>query len=534
MDPSPDKHRTWTSMTFFTYWACDLLYPASWATVASFVTLGLTWWESCLAVFLGSLFVAVVITANGIIGATVHTPFAVTTRATFGYWGSKFVVFSRCVIACFWLSINSWSGGQFVTLMIAAIWPQYKHFANRVPVSQGATSSDFLSFFLFWLLQLPFIFIHPSKLKWVFNVKAVIVPIVAIGTLIWAVKIAGPQAGPLLRGGRNRVPSGSARFIAFMTSVTAVQGTWATLSVNIGDFSRYCKSPGANWIQLFAFPIINTIVSIFAAISATCAYAVYNEELYQPYDILAKWDTSPGGRAAMFLGALTWALSNVTTNITANSISAANDICSLAPKYVNIRRGQFIAITIGVWGFVPWKVLDSAANFLTFMATYSIVLAPIAWLMVLDFYFVKGGKLDIYELYQPRGIYSFTKGWNWRAYVALAVAVAPNLPGMIHAINPDIYIGNIKYLYMVSNLVAYFIVTVVYLPLNKIWPAYGALVDEAVHDVIPGGREKDRGADSLDGPTPINSHDGVQRYAAAGTPGEKLDDKVAQEEGRFL
>lgn len=241
-----------------------------------------------------------------------------------------------------------------------------------------------------------------------------------------------------------------------MTSVTAVQGTWATLSVNIGDFSRYCKSPRSNWIQLFAFPLINTLVSIFAAISATCAYAVYNEELYQPYDILAKWDTSPGGRAAMFLGALTWALSNVTTNITANSISAANDLCSLAPKYINIRRGQFIAITLGVWGFVPWKVLNSAANFLTFMASYSIVLAPIAFIMVIDFYFVKGRKLDIYELYRPRGIYRFNKGWNWRAYVALAVAVAPNLPGMIHAISPTTYIGNIKYLYMVSNIVAYF------------------------------------------------------------------------------
>jgi hypothetical protein len=146
----------------------------------------------------------------------------------------------------------------------------------------------------------------------------------------------------------------------------------------------------------------------------------------------------------------------VTTNITANSISAANDLCSLAPKYINIRRGQFIAITIGVWGFVPWKVLNSAANFLTFMASYSIVLAPIAFLMVLDFYFVKGRKLDIYELYRPKGIYRFSKGWNWRAYVALAIAVAPNLPGMCHAINPNIYIGNIKYLYMVSNVVAYF------------------------------------------------------------------------------
>lgn len=348
------------------------------------------------------------------------------------------------------------SGGQFVTLMIQAIWPQYERLPNQIPASQGATTADFLSFFIFWLFQLPFVFIHPSKLKWVFNIKAAIVPIVAIGTMIWAIKIAGSQAGPILRsGGPGRVAGGAPRFIAFMTSVTAVQGTWATLSLNIGDFSRYCKSPKSNWMQLIAFPLINTVISIFAAISATCAYAVYNENLYQPYDILAKWNTSPGGRAAMFLGSLAWALSNITTNITANSISAANDMCSLAPRYINIQRGQLFAITIGVWGFVPWKVLNSAANFLTFMASYSIVLAPIAMMMVIDFYIVKGQKYDIYELYRPHGIYRYVKGFNWRAYVALACCLGPNLPGMIHAISPTTYIGNIQYVYMVSNLVAY-------------------------------------------------------------------------------
>lgn len=157
----------------------------------------------------------------------------------------------------------------------------------------------------------------------------------------------------------------------------------------------------------------------------------------------------------MFLGSLAWALSNVTTNITANSISAANDMCSLAPKYINIKRGQLIGITVGVWAFVPWKVLNSAANFLTFMSSYSIVLAPIAMLMVVDFFIIKKCKYDIYELYRPHGIYRYIGGWNWRAYVALVCAVAPNVPGMANAIQPKINIGNIKYLFMVSNLVAY-------------------------------------------------------------------------------
>ncbi|KAL1412115.1 hypothetical protein Q8F55_003114 [Vanrija albida] len=483
MDPSPPEHRTWTTWTFFSYWVCDLFQPGGWATTAAFVAMGLTWWESCLAVLTGSVLAAIVISANGVVGGTVHTPFAVTCRTTYGYWGSKFVVFSRCAIACFWLSVNTFAAGQFCSYAIQAIWPSYARLPNHVPASQGATTKDFVSFLILWIIQFPFILIHPSKLKWVFNIKAVIVPIVALGTMIWAVKRAGPLAGPALRTPANRVPAGTARFIAFMYSVTSVQGTWATMSVNVADFSRYTRTPAASYAQLWAFPIVNTMVSVVAAITAACLLPVYGDVLYQPYLIVAKWDGSAGGRAAMFLGSLAWALANVTTNITANSISAANDMVSLAPKYINIQRGQLIAVTIGVWGFAPWKVLESAQNFLTFMASYSIVLAPIAALMAIDFFVVKHRRYDIYEFYKPDGIYRYSKGWNWRAYVALLCGIAPNMPGMVAAINTTINIGNIKYVYMVSNIVADVVAIVIYLLLNKFFPARESIVDVAVHDV---------------------------------------------------
>ncbi|ORY34302.1 permease for cytosine/purines, uracil, thiamine, allantoin-domain-containing protein [Naematelia encephala] len=483
MDPAPLEYRRWTSWTFFTCEISDLINPGTWATVASFVEIGLTWYEGILAIFLGGFLVSIVITANAYIGATIHTPFAVTARSVFGYWGSKFVVFSRMVIACFWLSINSWSGGVFVSLMIQAIWPQYARLPNSVPESQGATTKDFLSFFLFWLLQLPFVFIHPSRLAPMFNIKAVLVPIVALGTLIWAVKIAGSGASEALSTPVNRAAGGAPRFIAFMTAVTACQGTWATLSLNIGDFSRYCKSPRSVYIQLFAVPVLFSVLSIFAAISAACCLAVYGTALYQPYDMVAKWNTSAGGRCAMFLASLAWALANVTTNITANAISSANDMTSLAPRYINIKRGQIISVTIGVFGFAPWKVLNSAANFLTFMSSYSIVLAPIAALMAVDFFFVKKKKVDIYELYKPNGIYHFSKGWNWRSYIALAVAIAPNLPGMINAINSTVKIGNIKYIYMMSNITGDVFAVIVYLTLCKFFPAYDSLIDVPVHDI---------------------------------------------------
>lgn len=236
-------------------------------------------------------------------------------------------------------------------------------------------------------------------------------------------------------------------------------------------------------VQLFAFPSIFTIVSIVSAITATCLLPVYGDVLYQPYLIIAKWDTSAGGRAAMFLGGLAWALANATTNITANSISAANDMTSLAPRYINIRRGQFISATIGVWAFAPWKVLASAQNFLSFMAAYSVVLAPMAGLMVADYFIIKKRKYNVYEFYRPRGIYRYLGGWNWRAYVALICAVSVNLPGMVNAINAKVQIGNIKYIYMVSNIVADVIAIGVYYLLSKFFPDRKSIIDEPIHDV---------------------------------------------------
>jgi nucleobase:cation symporter-1, NCS1 family len=131
---------------------------------------------------------------------------------------------------------------------------------------------------------------------------------------------------------------------------------------------------------------------------------------------------------------IAWALGNVGTNITANSISSANDLTTLFPRWINILRGQIFAVFIGVWAFAPWKVLATAGSFISFMGAYSIVLAPIGAILAADFFVVKGQKYNVPELYDPRGIYRFSYGINWRAAVALVVSIAPNMPGMIVSI----------------------------------------------------------------------------------------------------
>ncbi|KAM0746115.1 hypothetical protein T439DRAFT_330088 [Meredithblackwellia eburnea MCA 4105] len=486
MEPVAREQWTWTTGTFIAYWFSDLINAGSWSQVSSFVSLGLTWWESMIAVLVGGILLAGVVVLNGIIGARLHTPFAVTSRAAFGYNLSRFAVVSRMVIAWFWFSINTYQGGTGVKLMLIAIWPSFRSLPNHLPASAGTTTQGMLCFFLFWLIQFPFCLIHPRNLRPLFIIKAATIPIVAIAMMGWSIHKAGPQASAVLKA--HTTVKGRDGYWAFMTAVNACIATWSTLGCNIGDFSRYSKKETSAVAQIAIIPLLWCISSLFGAIASNMTLAIYGEILWQPFDIIDKWEGSKGGRAAAFFCAFAWAIGNMTTNITANSISSANDMTTLFPKWMNIFRGQMFAVFIGVWAFVPWKVLATAGSFISFMGSYAIVLAPIAAILCADYYVVKGSKYNVPELYDPHGIYRYTAGFNWRALVALVVSIGPNIPGMANALNSNVNIGNLKYLYCIACLFGMVVAASVHITLSKLFPDHNSLVAEQILaiDVLEG------------------------------------------------
>lgn len=486
MEPVPRQDWTWTSATFAAYWFSDLVNAGQWSGVSSFVALGLTWWQSLLAIFVGGVTLSTVIVFNGIIGARLHTPFAVSARAAYGYNLARFCVVSRMVIAWFWFSINTYQGGTGIKQCLIAIWPSFRAFPNHLPASADVTSQDMLCFFLFWLIQFPMCLIHPSRLRPLFLIKGCTLPIVALGTMAWSIHAAGSQASTVLKA--SSTLSGLPMFFAFMTAVTACMGTWSTLACNIGDFSRYSKKESSAALQLLFVPALWTLTSLFGAISSNCLLAVYGEILWQPFDVIDKWQYNKAGRAAAFFCSAAWAIGNMGTNITANSISSANDLTTLFPKWINIFRGQMFAVVVGCWAFAPWKVLGSAGSFVSFMGAYSIVLAPIASILCADYFLVKGSKYNVPELYDPRGIYRYTYGFNWRALVALCVAIPPNLPGMINALNGKVNVGNAKYIYCVADIFGMVVGGGVHVALSKLFPDHNSLISEQVLaiDVLEG------------------------------------------------
>nr|OQO18336.1 hypothetical protein B0A51_13731 [Rachicladosporium sp. CCFEE 5018] len=524
MDPTPLKDQTWSLWTWMAYWATDMINLGTWETASSIIAVGLTWREAIPIMAVGTMCVAVPVVLNGAIGAHLHVPFSIIVRSGFGYYFAYFCIASRSILAMFWLGIQSYNGSLAMTIMLRAIWPSYNNIPDTIgEATQGISTQGMISYLLFSLIQLPLLLIPPTRLRWLFIIKLIVAPITAIATMACCVSKAG-SSGDLF----NQTPkvSGSDYAYLWLSCMSSVTGTWATLGCNIPDFTRYAKSSRGQYIQLPFLPIIFTLCGVIGVVTTSASIVIYNEgPLWNPLDICAHWlDEGHGGRAAAFFAALSWYIAQVGTNITANSISAANDLTVLFPRYVNIKRGCVIAAIVGGWVIVPWKILSSAQTFLAFMGGYAVFLAPMAGVIAADYWLIKRRHLDIPALYNPHGRYRYWFGVNPHGLIAFVLAVAPNLPGLAHAINPKgthVSAGVLN-LYSFDWLYGFVVSIFIYTTLGMIWPLKASLVSETVWglDVIEGrgsGSEGDEIGDEEKRGGNVESKMGEEEKGSKGT-----------------
>lgn len=342
-----------------------------------------------------------------------------------------------------------------------------------------------ISYFLFWIIQLPLLLIHPTRLRPLFWIKLVAAPAAAIATMGWCVREAG--GGGEIFALRPTV-TGTRYAWLWLSCMSAVTGNWSTLAVNIPDFTRYARAPGGQWVQLPFMPVVFTLCGTLGIVTTSASKVFSGAYLWNPLDIVALWleGGSSGGRCAAFFVAFAWYVAQVGTNITANSISAANDLAVLCPRWINIRRGCVVAAVVAGWVLVPWKILSSAQTFLAFMGGYAVFLGPMAGIMAADYWLVKRGHVDIPGLYDPRGRYRYNgSGCNWRAAVAFLVPVAPLLPGLAQSITPkSVSIGDgVAHLYTFNWLFGFVTSIVLYTALSYAVPAKGTLLTETVWDL---------------------------------------------------
>lgn len=318
--------------------------------------------------------------------------------------------------------------------------------------------------------------------------KSIIVPICFIAILIWA--FTTTSGGSIFD--QHTSIHGSAYSWAWLSSLTSVIGNYATLSVNQADFSRYSRV-SVKWQLLYVpmLPIVFTFISFIGIAASSAGAAKYGVLQWDPMALVAEWDN----RACRFFAAFSFSLAALGVNISANSLSAANDLMSLSPTYINIRRGQLICALFS-WALVPWKILESAGSFLNFMSAYAVFLGPIAGIMLVDFWILHRRRYDVRDLYTYGGRYHYWNGINFRAWIAFIVAITPTLPGLAQTVTPNsVNVGVGVHPFQIGWFLSITVGCGIYLALSYALPARETFIDRAVRpdDVYDEMKQRDGG-----------------------------------------
>ncbi|GEO07566.1 NCS1 family nucleobase:cation symporter-1 [Segetibacter aerophilus] len=428
--PVPLSKRTWNTWNYAALWISMSLCIPTYMLASSLIGGGMNWWQAILTIFLGNTIVLVPMILNGHAGAKYGIPFPVFARASFGVRGANIPAILRAIVACGWFGIQAWIGGYAMYLMTRLWIPSIDSLPQIFPASWTLQTGPALCFFLFWLLNMFVVYLGVESIRKLLVFKAFFLPIAALALLFWAIG-AGNGLGPILSQ-PSKFATNADFWHFFVPGLTGMVGFWATLSLNIPDFTRYAKSQKAQINgQIIGLPPSMTLFAFIGVVVTSATVIIYGETIWDPLVLAGKFSS----KLLVSIAMIAVAISTLATNIAANIVSPANDFANLSPLKINFRTGGFITGIIGILIF-PWKLIaDPNGYIFTWLVGYSSLLGPIGGIMIADYYFVRKQKLNVDHLYRLKGEYSFVNGFNSKAIIALLAGIVPNIPGFLVNVN---------------------------------------------------------------------------------------------------
>lgn len=483
--PVEAERRQWSWYNYVFFWIADSFNINTWMIAATGVQQGMNWWQTWLSVWLGYLLCGIFVSMNARVGVVNHISFPISVRASFGIFFGLWPVINRVVMSCVWYAVQAMVAGPCVGLMLRSIFGQNLDKTMHNGISNpNLTTFQFLSFFLFWLFSLPFLYFSPHKIRHLFTVKAYVAPVAGVGFLIWTlVKCNG--VGPIIH--EKSKLEGSALAWAFVESTMNALANFATLISNAPDFSRFADKPTFAMkyvVQTVSIPLCFSITSLIGILVSSASTQLYGETYWSPLEVLGRFldNYSAGNRAGVFLISFAFAIAQLGTNISANSLSFGTDVTAVLPQFVNIRRGSYICALLALI-VQPWNLLSSSSKFTTYLSAYSVFLSSIIGVICCDYYYVRRGYLKLTHLYSTTApeepsqmsYYMYNKlGLNWRALVAYICGILPNIVGFVGATSGSdkVPIGAIE-VYRFNYFLGFFVAGLIYAGLCYLSPIEG-------------------------------------------------------------
>jgi nucleobase:cation symporter-1, NCS1 family len=430
--PVPVRRRNWTTYNYAALWISMAHCIPTYMLASGLMASGMNWSQALVTILLGNTIVLVPILLNSHPGTKYGIPFPVFARAAYGTLGSNLPALMRALVACGWFGIQAWIGGEALHTFFSAIVPAWPTLLG--PGFGGHTTTAWLSFLLFWGINIFIIYRGMDLLRKVENWAAPFVLVMTTVLLYWAVKKAH-GFGPLLAQ-PGKFSTFREFFPVFVPSLTAMIGYWATLSLNMPDFTRFGKSQREQVIgQVVALPTTMTVFAAMGVLITSATVLIYGRAIWDPVQLVAQFKAPVVVAISMF----TAVVATLAVNIAANVVSPANDFANAFPRLIRFKTGGLITGIIGIL-MQPWKLLaDPRGYIFQWLLGYSGGLGSIAGVLIADYWLVRRTELPLEDLYLQAGACRYSSGWNWKAVLATVVGCALAWGGLVVPVLKPLY-----------------------------------------------------------------------------------------------
>jgi NCS1 family nucleobase:cation symporter-1 len=416
--PIPAQRRTWGTYNYAALWIAMSVNIPTYLLASSMIAGGMSWKQAIFTVFLGNVLVLIPMLLNAHAGAEYGIPFPIFARSAFGVLGANVPALLRALVACGWFGIQTWIGGEAIFTMIVALLPSAKN------VSWGIGAC----FICFWALNLLVILRGIKTIRFLQGITAPFLLLIGLALLLWARAKAG-GFGPMLAT-PSRFANFSQFFRFFVPSLTGVVAFWATVALNIPDFTRYARRQREQMVgQALGLPTTMTFYSFIGVAVTSATVVLYGQAIWDPVVVLSRL----GSRIAVVIAMMALLLATLNVNVAANVVSPANDFSNLWPRRISFRTGGLLTCLLGVT-MQPWKLLASYGSYVSgWLVGYSGFLGPVAGILICDYFVRRKTILRPQDLYRRGGAYEFSAGFNWRAIAALLLGSGVAFVGLIYA-----------------------------------------------------------------------------------------------------
>ncbi len=453
--PTTDEQKTWTFYNYLSLWIGLAHNIPTYLMAGGFIALGLSWWQAILTVLVGNLIVLIPILLNSHPGTKYGIPFPVYARASFGVVGAGIPALLRALVAAGWFGIETAIGGQAIQTFLLVLIPSWSRISNAFTFV-GMNFGGWVGFMIFWFLNIWIIFHGIQAVRRFEAWAGPAVLALGLGLLIWAYT-AAHGFGPIIA--QPAKVHGAALWAVIIPSLTGVVGFWATLSLNIPDFTRFAKSQKAqSWGQTLGLPATMTIFSAIGVLVTSATVVVFHHAISDPVVLLGHFHNP----LVLLISMAAVVVATLSVNVAANIVSPAYDFIQLFPKHLNFRRGGVLTGILGIV-MVPWLLISNPHIYIfSWLDVYSGFLGPVAAILIADYWILRRQTLAVLELYQRGGGYFYGRGYNVYALWALGAGIVVSLIGRV--------VPMLAWLFNYSWFVGFAVAFVVYLILMRFAP----------------------------------------------------------------